>query len=145
MRQPRGTTDKQPAWGPMWVQPQPANHPHYCLPWWTLCNHALNGSPMLSLPPHNGHHCQWVSGRVWVCEGIGFDWAQTSVCAPSISSFKEGARVTKLKRIMIITLGERTLTSLKTKWGRVHWFEWGPQREQNRFGMWSPCLFPCLD
>lgn len=39
--------------------------------------------------------------------------AQRFVCVASITNFKERARVSRLKRIMIITLGQGTLTSWK--------------------------------
>lgn len=112
MTQPRSITDKQRAWDPMWVQPRLANHPRYYLPWWTLCSHSLCGFPISSLPGlprHNGLHCQWISEK-W---GLGFYWAQRFVCVASITNFKGEARVSTLKRIMIITLGQGTLTSWK--------------------------------
>lgn len=149
MRPPRSITDKQRSWDPMWVQPHLANHPHCCVLWWALCYHSLDGSPILlpGLPCHNSLHCQWISQK-W---RLGL--AQRFVCVASITSFKGRVSVSRLKRIMIITFSPGPLTSWKWM-GSTLWefwqegsklFSWGLQREQNMFGMWSACLFLCLD
>lgn len=75
-------------------------------------NCSLGGFPVLLLSDlllHNTMHCQWSSDG-WM---LGFYYAQRFACPTSITNFKGEARVSRMKRIMIITLSQGTATSWK--------------------------------